>query len=164
MSDESVDWLPTYLRDHYAGATGGLQFFGRVASGHSDAGVRDEVARMRGEVADDRDQLAAVMDTLGIRQASVTMVAATLGEYAGRLKPNGSLLKRSPGTDVIEVEALSIAVQGRTRVWQTLIQLAENGDTRLDASRMQPLLDRAHEHRDTLNQLHERVLRTLSTG
>ena len=161
-SDES-DWLPFYLRDHYAGASAGVQLFDRVAGGHSDASIRAEVAQIRTEVSDDKTALGSMMGALGIRQLSLTMLVGMLGEYAGRLKPNGSLLQRSSGSDVFELEALSSAVQAKSRVWETLLTLAEH-DARLDAARLQELLDRAHGQLERLGDMHARFLDHLIAG
>ncbi|NYJ75670.1 hypothetical protein [Allobranchiibius huperziae] len=158
-SDES-DWLPFYLRDHFAGATAGVQLFDRVANGHSDETVREEVAQLRVEVGEDRSALGSMMTALRIRQLSLTMLVGMLGEYAGRLKPNGALLQRSSGSDVFELETLSSAVQAKSRVWETLLVLAEH-DSRLDPERLQQLLDRAEDQRQRLGDLHARFLQQL---
>ena len=161
-SDES-DWLPFYLRDHYAGASAGVQLFDRVAGGHSDESIRARVAQIRTEVSDDKTALGSMMSALGIRQLSLTMLVGILGEYAGRLKPNGSLLQRSSGSDVFELEALGSAVQAKSRVWETLLVLAEHDD-RLDAGRLQVLLDRAHSQLERLNDMHAEFLHRLIGG
>lgn len=156
-AEDESDWLPFYLRDHYAGASAGVQLFDRVASGHSDEAIRAEVARIRDEVSEDRSSLGSMMGALGVRQLSLTMLVGILGEYVGRLKPNGSLLQRSSGSDVFELEALSSAVQAKSRVWETLLTLAEH-DTRLDTDRLQELLDRAEDQRERLSEMHAQFL------
>lgn len=164
MGVREVDgWLPTYLRDHYAGAVSGTRLFGRVADGHSEEWVRVEVTRLRDEVSQDRTALQSCMAALEVRQESVTMLVGIVGEYVGRLKPNGSLLRRSAGSDVLELEALSAAVQAKSRVWESLLVLARHDD-RLDADQLQALLDRAHAQRDRLIDLHSRLLDTLIAG
>lgn len=159
MSD--VNWLTPYLRDHYAGASAGVQLFDRVASGHSDPEVRSAVAGLREDVARDKKALGSMMTAVGVPQLSVTMLLGMVGEYVGRLKPNGSLLQRSPGSDVLELEAMGAAVQGKSRVWETLLVLAQD-DERLDAERLQGLLDRAHGQREQLIELHRSFLERLT--
>lgn len=159
-TDQSSEWLPYYLRDHLAGATAGVNLFERVASGHSDSEVRTEVARLRTQVQQDRDTLAGIMVDLGIRQASLTMLTGVVGELLGRLKPNGHLTTRSPGADVLELEALTAAVQGKAGLWETLLAMAER-DPRLGTDQLSGLLDRATSQRDTLIELHAHLVRTL---
>lgn len=163
MNQQATDeWLPYYLRDHMAGATAGVNFFGRVASGHSHQQVRTEVARMHLEIQQERHALRAILVSLGIRPSSATMVAAVIGERAGRLKPNGKLLKRSVGADVLELEALTGAVQAKARLWETLIALAET-NPELDARQLRELQDQANDQRECLIALHAQVVRSLRT-
>lgn len=158
--DTSAQWLPFYLRDHMAGATAGVNLFGRVAGGHSDYEVRTQVARLGTQVQQDRSALGKIMTDLGIRQISLTMLTGVLGELAGRFKPNGYLTTRSPGADVLELEVLTAAVQGKARLWETLLALAEN-DARLNSDQLRELSDRATDQCDTLVELHTRLVRAL---
>ncbi len=156
------EWLPYYLRDHMAGATAGVNFFGRVASGHSHPQVRAQVAEIHKEVEKERQTLRAILVSLGIRPGSVTMAAAVIGERVGRLKPNGGLVKRSVGADVLELEALTGAVQAKARLWETLLALAET-NSHLDAGQLRDLQDQANNQRETLIALHAQVVRSLRT-
>ncbi len=158
--DTSTVWLPFYLRDHMAGATAGVNLFRRVAGGHSDYEVRTQVARLSTQIQQDRSALGKIMTDLGIRQISFTMLAGVLGELVGRFKPNGHLTTRSPGADVLELEVLTAAVQGKARLWETLLALAEK-DPRLDTDQLRDLSERATDQRDTLLQLHTRLVHTL---
>lgn len=153
-------WLPFYLRDHMAGATAGVNLFDRVAGGHGDHGVRAQIAQLRAEIDQDRQALGRIMTTLGIRQISLTMLTGVLGEVAGRFKPNGYLTGRSPGADVLELEALTAAVQGKARMWETLVARADR-DPRLDADQLLDLLDRATTQSEILIALHARIVRAL---
>ncbi|WP_291523983.1 hypothetical protein [Branchiibius sp. NY16-3462-2] len=156
MSD-TTDWLPLYLRDHYAGATAGVRLFGRVANGHSVAEVRQQVGQLAQKVAEDRDALAQVMQSLGVRRSSLTEYAAVAGEFAGRFKPNGSLWHRSAGADVLELEALQAGVNAKALLWETLVSLSETRDE-LDLERLTGLKERALEQEETLSRLHEHVV------
>ncbi len=155
-------WLPFYLRDHLAGATAGVNLFERVADGHRDPRVRREVRRLGIEVKQDRDDLKSVMGALRIRQVSITMLAAVAAELAGRLKPNGSLVRRSVGADVLELEALLAAVHGKAQLWRTLLALT--GDIPgLDGDRLRELGARADAQQIVLRSLHADVLRASPT-
>ncbi len=154
MSQEAThEWLPFYLRDHMAGARTGVNLFDRVAHGHSNPQVRTQIAALGEEVEQDCQALH-----LGVRRVSVTMFSGMLGEMVGRLKPNGALIKRSAGADVLELEALVAAVQAKARLWETLLALTET-NTQLDVEQLRHLQDRAAGQRDKIIELHARVVR-----
>lgn len=46
--------------------------------------------------------------------------AVRVAERVGRLKPNGRLLRRSPLTDLVEIEGLLGAVSAKATGWQAL--------------------------------------------
>ena len=71
-------------------------------------------------------------------------------EKAARLKPNGRLLRRSPLSDLIELEGLLLGVQGKAAGFRTLRRLA---DTRLQAGTLDELIARAEQQVNTLEQL-----------
>ncbi len=63
-------------------------------------------------------------------------------EKVGRLKANGHLLRRSPLSDLVEMEALVLGVQGKAAGFRALRSIAA-GDPRLDATDLDRLVDRA---------------------
>lgn len=160
MRQEAIyRWLPFYLRDHMAGARAGVNLFDRVARGHSHQQVRTQIAIMHDEIEQDSRALRTIMEDLGIRRTSGTMLLGVVGELVGRLKPNGSFLKRSAGADVLELEALVAAVQAKARLWETLIALAETNFP-LDVAKLRQLQNRATDQRNTIIALHAKVVRT----
>jgi hypothetical protein len=102
-------WLTIYLQDHYAGATAGSRLFRRVAGSHSDPRVRQVVGALAAQVEKDQRSLAKIMRSLKIRHSRPKEGLAWGAEKLGRLKPNGTVLRRSPLTDVVELEGLSLA-------------------------------------------------------
>jgi|SRR5262245_31203383 len=73
-------------------------------------------------------------------------------ERLGRLKLNGRLLRRSPLSRVLDLEAMLLGVEGKAAGWRTLRARAES-DTRLDAGRLDALIDRAYLQIDELERL-----------
>jgi hypothetical protein len=78
--------------------------------------------------------------------------AAWAGEKAGRLKPNGHLMSRSPLSSLEELEMLRLGVEGKAAGWRTLRVLAER-DSRLDPARLDDLISRARRQADQLEDL-----------
>jgi hypothetical protein len=93
------------------------------------------------------------MSDLGVHQNTPMVVLGWLAEKAGRLKPNGYLLRRSPLSDVVELEALRIAVMGKTVGWQVLRSVAQQ-DRRISPARLDTLIERAERQAEQLRGLH----------
>ena len=121
-----TDHLAIYLNDHLIGATGGLELFRRVA------GNIPEVAPIVPEIEDEREHLLVLLEAVGGTVDQAKVVAGWAGEKLGRLKLNGSLLRRSPLSDLIELESLVVAVSGKRCLWRMLIALDDPRLTRLD--------------------------------
>ncbi|WP_328723079.1 hypothetical protein OHT52_28695 [Streptomyces sp. NBC_00247] len=166
-ASESTDLLGIYLNDHYTGSTGGLELFRRAAKARPDAreaAVLEDLAR---QIEEDRDALAAIMKTLGIPLSSSKAALGWAAEKAGRLKPNGHLLSRSPLSDVLEAESMLLGVLGKAACWRTLRAVAES-DERLSAETLDTLLERAEQQSATLEELRAttaaRTLRPKAAG
>jgi hypothetical protein len=151
MTTESL--LSTYLNDHLTGATAGVELFKRAAKQHAGTDSGETLMALATEVEDDRASLQALMSDLGVHQNTPMVVLGWLAEKAGRLKPNGYLLRRSPLSDVVELEALRIAVMGKTAGWQVLRSVAQQ-DRRISPARLDTLIERAERQAEQLRGLH----------
>jgi hypothetical protein len=144
--------LSVYLNDHLAAASGGLDLFRRAAGSH-DGPAGQELARMRDEVAADRESLRSIMGRLGVNENRALALLGRLGEKAGRLKPNGYIVRRAPLADVIELEALRAGVLGKLCLWQVL-RAALTHDDRVPVTEVETLIERAEDQQARLYRLH----------
>ncbi|WP_235735501.1 hypothetical protein [Nocardioides alcanivorans] len=154
MNDEVLEGQ---LQHHWAGATAGVAFFDRVGRGFPDPEVAAEVRRLAAEVNDDRESLRQLMRSLGFEPSRLGAATARAGEWLGRFKPNGRVIRRSPLTDVLELEMLRNALSGKRIGWQVVLEISEHDD-RIDSGSIRTLLDRADSHLDRLGELHLRVV------
>ena len=152
----SVSLLEIYLNDHLAGSAGGAALARRVARSHPDT---KELQTLADEVAADREALVAIVGRLGLRRTRYKEPAALVAERVGRLKLNGSVLRRSPMTDVVEFEALALATTGKRAAWCTLRALAD-GNSELDPAELDALIARADSQLAALERLREAAART----
>jgi len=143
--------LGIYLNDHLAGATVGVELF-RRASGSAQGTAKTQLQDLTTQVEQDRESLLTLMGTLGVPVRHYKVLAGWVLEKAGRFKPNGRLLSRSPLSDLIELEGLSLGVHGKAAGFRALRHLADT-DTRLDATQLDELIDRAEQQADTLEQM-----------
>jgi hypothetical protein len=161
--DEARRLLRTYLRDHDSGALAGARRFASAAQGHRDPQARAELSVLHAEVEQDRRSLAAVMRRLEVSPDPLKRLVTAAGEQLGRLKPNGFLAQRSPLTDVVEIEALTMAVVGKQRLWETLATLGPE-ITLTDPAELAGLRDRALDQRERLESLHAASAAALPRG
>lgn len=155
MTDQQA--LSVYLNNHLTGSTGGLELFKRAAGSFSGARGR-ALADMRDEVAEERETLRSMMTRLEVRENVPMAALGWVGEKAGRLKPNGYLVRRSPLADVIELEALLVGVRGKLAGWQVLLAVADH-DPRVDRAEVERLAVQAEDQLDRLARMHREVAR-----
>lgn len=154
--------LAVYLNNHLAGSTGGRDLFRRAASGQRESPRGPELARLAEEVDEDRDAQLELMRLLGVSTSRPRAVAGRVAETLGRFKPNGTVLRRSPLSDVVELEAMRVAVAGKVAGWDALLELADAGYD-LPRDRLENLLARAEDQADRLSLMHREVVRAALT-
>ena len=136
--------LGIYLNDHLMGATAGVELFRRAT------GARPELAALTQEVEEDRAALLTLMHSVGVREDPLKMAAGWAGEKLGRLKLNGSIISRSPLSDVVELESLTLGVMGKLNGWRLLKGL---GDPRFDSAELDRLIARAQRQVEQLDAM-----------
>ena len=152
--------LGIYLNDHLAGATGGVELARRMAGSHHDPAQRVRLQRLAADIAQDRRALLELMAVLGLPVRRYKLSAVWAAEKAARLKLNGSLLARSPLSNLEELEMLRLGVEGKAADWRTLRALAD-ADSRLDRDRLDGLMARAREQTGLLEELRIRAVARL---
>jgi hypothetical protein len=141
--------LSTYLNDHLAGSTVGVELSRRAAKNNEGTELGTFLEGLATEIDEDRETLRAVMDRLDVKKDRVKVAAGWTGEKAGRLKPNNRLFSYSPLSRLIELEGLALGVEGKRSLWQVLSELAE---PRLAEFDFEQLIERARSQRDQLQQ------------
>ena len=149
--------LSIYLNDHLAGATAGRDLARRSLGANKGSQFEDFLRELAGEIEEDRDALMQIMAQLGYGQDRPKQVAAWLGEKLGRLKLNGSWLEYSPLSRVVELEVLSLGVEGKLAAWRALEQVAVT-DSRLADADLSTLIQRAKRQREQLERHRRRAV------
>ena len=156
------DLLATYLNDHLAESTAGVELARRAAKAH-DGERGEELARLADEIDEDREALRGLMKRLDVEESGVKAAAGWLAEKAGRLKPNDRLVTRSPLSDVFELEALRTGAAARIAMLQVMRAVAVD-DPRLAREEIEALLDRADDQAERLYKLHLQLAQENLTG
>jgi hypothetical protein len=125
----SSNYLTIYLTDHHAAGSAGARLAERAAQNVSPSVEgQAELPRIAGEIAADLGTLEEIMLGAGIEPSRLKVAAAITLERLGRLKPNGHLRRRSPLSDVLELEALMVGIRAKAALWQSLANaLPESG-------------------------------------
>ncbi|MEW1633021.1 hypothetical protein AB0469_03000 [Streptomyces sp. NPDC093801] len=144
--------LAVYLNDHLAGAGSGVSLIRRIARTHRRTPAGPALAGLAAAIAEDRESLRAFMTALDVPAQWPRVAAGRLVEKAARLKPNGRLVQRSPLSDVLELEAMRLGVEGKASLWRSLRVLAAT-DSRLDLAAVDRLLARAGRQASLLEAL-----------
>ncbi|MFE0510697.1 hypothetical protein [Streptomyces sp. NPDC058964] len=143
--------LEIYLNDHLAGATTGQHVSRHLAERHRHSPYGGELRRVADEIAEDRQTLLRLLDALGVPEHRHKVYAGRLAEKARLFKLNGRLMRRSALSSVVELEALRLGIEGKTLLWQTLLQLARTRE--LDETQLKRLLDRARRQAETVDSV-----------
>ena len=153
--------LAIYLRNHDAAAQAGVELFRRSESNQRDRPYGPELAELRAEVEQDARALRSVLRAEGVQPDRAQGLLLQLGERAGRLKPNGSLLRRALLSDLIEVEGMLDAVRAKAAGWQALVPIpATRWRAEIDP---QEYYDRAMSQAERLSAIHRSVATQLFT-
>jgi hypothetical protein len=144
--------LAIYLNDHLAGATGGVELARRMAVWYPVPGPQATLEGLAADIAQDRQALLDLMAVLGMPVRRYKVGVAWAAEKVARLKLNGSLLSRSPLSNLEELEMLRLGVEGKAAGWRTLRELAK-ADDRLRPGTLDELISRAREQASLLEEL-----------
>jgi hypothetical protein len=147
---EVSKYLATYLNDHLAGATVGLALARRAASENDGTPLGTFLSELAEEIAEDREALKELMGSLGVRTDRKKVAAGWIAEKAGRLKPNAQLRGYSPLSPLVELEMLSLGIEGKHALWRALREVAD--EHALDAARLEELAARARRQRDRVER------------
>lgn len=158
LDGDPLHLLSIYLRDHEAAAAGGLRLAERCWKANRNTPYAEKLRRLATEIRADRDALQRVCTDLGVRFSRPKRIAAWAGATFGRFKLNGRLLRYSPLSRVLELEALSGGVTAKLRLWESLLLTAEH-QPHLDRASMVRHASEATEQLNTLGQLHDLAIR-----
>lgn len=146
-------WLAIYLRNHEAAASAGSALFTRMARSQADRPWGPALGDVAREVTQDLSTLRGLLRAWGLRPDALSGLTLRAGERVGRLKPNGRLVRRSPLSDLVEVEAGLDAVYAKSNGWQAL-RASHGADVPVD---LDELTRRAEAQLASMRALHTTV-------
>ena len=136
--------LQSYLHDHLAGATTGLEFLDFLNSLHEDGPLAGCYAGLRQEVEADAEALRELVAALGFAPGSARRAAAWMAEKLVRIK--FLLAGRKSLGELEALEALALGIEGKRALWASLSVIAD-APTPLRALDLARLQERAGDQR-----------------
>jgi hypothetical protein len=111
--------LEVYLGDHLVVLNAGRALAGRML-GHAGAELTALLREVREGLGADIQAVHLLMDDHGIRRPRLKPALGILAERAGRLKSNGTVVRRSPITPLVELEGLALILEAVRARWASL--------------------------------------------
>ncbi|MBY0229292.1 MAG: hypothetical protein K2W96_08450 [Gemmataceae bacterium] len=112
--------LATYLNDHLAGATAGLNLLEHLAPVVAGGPLAPLVAWLRADIAEDKRLLEEAMARNSVAQSMVRKAMGWLAEQAAQLKLKMDD-KEGGSLRLLEaLEAISLGVEGKRCLWRAL--------------------------------------------
>lgn len=147
MADDRL--LSIYLSDHLGGSSFGRNRCRRARDQNRGSQLGTFLERLLGEIEEDRATLGRVMDRLGAARSPLKLAFGAAAERAARLKPNGRVGGYSPLSRLLDLEVLSLGVEGKRLLW---VVLGELDDARLQEFDFGVLAARADEQRGAIEK------------
>ena len=141
--------LKTYIDDHLAFVVGECELVQRCLASNKDGEMAADLKQLQTDLENELTILRDVLQRVGGSESGIKQGAAWLAEKVGRLKPNNEILHYSDLSRLVELDALTLAAQGRRVFWQNLAT-ARSDDGRLMAIDMAARLVLAERHVEML--------------
>ena len=143
------DYTATYLNDHLAGSVAALDLLVHLTQQHAGTDLEEFFDTLRADILEDRDELAALMERLGVSSSRVRKAVAWVAEKFARLKLRLDDPEDGPLRLLESVEAVAIGIEGKLALWRALAAAAEIAPS-LRGPEYGRLERRAAEQRDRL--------------
>lgn len=120
----SATLLRTYLNDHLAAATGGVEIAKRCLGSNGGTPLGDYLEQFLTQITEEREVLIDLIAQLGFRHAAPKVTLAHLGEKLGRVKLNGQVLGYSDLSRLVELEGLTVGVRAKLAMYEALDEIS----------------------------------------
>jgi hypothetical protein len=153
MGDEL---LRIYMNDQLALGIGWRELARRAQRSNRGSEVGDALALVAREIAEDVSTFETLMLRLEIPKSPLKGPLAIAAERVARLKLNGELLSYSPLSRFLELDVLTMGIDGKKQLWATLRDLAGLRE-RLADTDFNALIQRAEQQRERLEPFRQQA-------
>lgn len=138
--------LDTYLNDHHAGATAGVNLARMAADEHQQHEHGPFFNELSHEIQVDHETLDQMMAKLGVEKSATKTAAAEVGSKLMAPKFTGT---EDDLNAFVTCETLSIGVEGKLCMWKALKCVAD-ADAAFEEFDLDDLIARAQSQRDRI--------------
>lgn len=139
--------LDTYLTDHLAGATAGLNLVQLAAKEHQGDEHGEFFGQLAIEIREDYETLERLMAGLAVEKSAIKTAAAEVGTKV--MSPKFTSGDDDAMNAFVTLETLSIGVEGKTCMWTALAKL---DDPTLADFDIDDLIARAQDQRARIEE------------
>lgn len=143
--------LGTYLNDHLAGATAGVELAEKLSSEYASTTHGSFLSELARDIKQDHVTLEGVIDRLGIEKDPIKDTAGWVMEKISRIKLSDTLTGDADLKRLLEFETLSIGIEGKRMMWRALKEVSDDY-AELAAADLDGLAKRAESQRTTLEE------------
>lgn len=141
-----TEQFEAYLGDHLAGSAAAIDLVEKIRSENEGTPLAAFLDALGREIEADKATLEAVMERLGVPTSSVKQLAGKVVEKLSRLRLNDRVTGGPAVTQLMELETLSLGIEGKLSLWRSLRQVADDRPE-LAGFGLETLMARAVEQR-----------------
>jgi len=138
--------LDVYLNDHLAGSAAAVELVERIRDNNEGTPLAAHMEGLLRDIEADRDTLSGVMKALGVTRSTPKQVAGKVLETLSRLRLNERVTGNADVTRLMELETLSLGIEGKLALWRSLGQVSTSQPTLAEFD-LPVLADRAVKQR-----------------
>ena len=117
--------LDSYLNDHLAGSAAAVELVERIRDNNSGTDLAAFLEGLGQEIEADRVTLGEVMERLGVARSTPKQAVGKVMETLSRLRLNERVTGGAEVTRLMELETLSLGIEGKVALWRSLNHVAD---------------------------------------
>ncbi len=102
-----------------------MELVERIRANNEGTALATHMDALALEIEEDRDTLGEVMTRLGVVRSTPKQVGGKVLETLSRLRLNARITGSVDVTRLLELEALSLGIEGKLLLWRALSEVAE---------------------------------------
>jgi len=154
----STELLGTYLGDHLAGASAGLETAERLRKHVTEPLDAEVVGKLVEDIEHDRQELRKIIERLGAGAHGVKRAVGWVAGKAHRLAVAETLTGSGHLSVLLEAETLAMGIDGKRALWEALLAVVPAYPQLADVD-LAGLAERARDQRERVETIRLRAVR-----